>query len=96
MGQPSVTTNLLLAHTTHTVLPQTDSMHFIDFAELDDHIHMLSWDESELELVVSNEVYEMGRVTLGPRMSTLFRLVPKAASVQTANVEPLTFSHYSV
>ena len=42
LGQPSVTTNPLLAHTTHAVLPPTDCMHSIDFAELDDHIHMLS------------------------------------------------------
>ena len=96
LGQPSVTTNLLLAHTTHAVPPPTDSMHSIDFAELDDHIHMLSWDESKLEPIVSDEIYEIGKVILGPRMSTPFRLVPVAASVQTATVEPSTFPHYSV
>ncbi|RVW71161.1 hypothetical protein CK203_059830 [Vitis vinifera] len=96
LGQPSVTTNLLLAHTTHAVPPPTDSMHSIDFAELDDHIHMLSWDESKLEPIVSDEIYEIGKVILGPRMSTPFRLVPVAASVQTATVEPSTFPHYRV
>ena len=42
LGQPSVTTNPLLAHTTHVVPSPGDDVHFIDFAELDDHIHMLS------------------------------------------------------
>ncbi|KAL6324352.1 hypothetical protein AAG906_012956 [Vitis piasezkii] len=41
LGQPSVTTNPLLAHTTHAISSSTDSMHSIDFAELEDHIHML-------------------------------------------------------
>ena len=42
LGQPSVTTNPLLAHTTHAVPPLVDSMHSIDFVEFDDCIHMLS------------------------------------------------------
>ena len=53
--------NPLSAHTTHVVPPPTDSMHSIDFVELDDHIHMLSWDESELKPIVSNEIYEISR-----------------------------------
>ncbi|RVW66950.1 hypothetical protein CK203_064752 [Vitis vinifera] len=65
LGQLSVTTNPLLAHTTHTVPPPTDSMHSINFVELDDHIHMLSWDESDLEPIVSDKIYEIGRVILG-------------------------------
>ena len=48
LGQPSVTTNPLPAHTTHAISSSTDSMHSINFAELEDHIHMLSWDESKL------------------------------------------------
>ncbi|KAL6347507.1 hypothetical protein AAG906_026029 [Vitis piasezkii] len=95
LGQPSVTTNSLLAHTTHAVPPPTDSMHSIDFAELDDHIHMLSWDESEPEPILSDEIYEMGRVTLGPRMSTPFRPVPEAASVQTATTPYVDNVHTS-
>ena len=42
---------------------------------------MLSWDKSELEPIVLDEIYEIGRVNLGPQMSTPFRLVPEAASV---------------
>ena len=32
---------------------------------------------------------------LGPRMSTPFRLIPKATLIQTATVKPLTLPHYS-
>ena len=95
MGQPSVTTNPLSSHTTHAVFPPTDSMHFIDFAELDDHIHMMSWNKLKPEPIVSDGIYEIGRVTLGHRMPTPFRLVPKAASIQTTTVVSLTFPHYS-
>ena len=57
---------------------------------------MLSWDDSKLESIVSDEIYEMGGVALGPWMPAPFRLVPEAASIQTTTVEPLSFSHYSV
>ena len=96
MGQSSVIKNPLPAHTTHAVPPPAEGIHSINFAELDDHIHMLSWNESKLELIVSDEIYEIGRVTLGPRISTPFRLVPEAALLQTTIVEPLTFPHYRV
>ncbi|RVW86525.1 hypothetical protein CK203_042130 [Vitis vinifera] len=56
LGQPSVTTNPLPTHTTHAVPPLADSMHSIDFVEFDDYIHMLSWDDSEPEPIVVDEV----------------------------------------
>ena len=92
----SVTTNPLLAHTTHAVPLPADDIHFLDFAELDDHSHMLSWDELEPEPIVADEMYEIGEVTLGPRMPTPFRLVPEAATLQTTTIETVTFPHYSV
>ena len=70
-------------------------MHSIDFVEFDDRIHMLSWDDSNPKPIVSDEIYEMSGVTLGPRMPVPFRLVPKAASIQMATIEPLTFPYYS-
>ncbi|RVW22405.1 hypothetical protein CK203_096074 [Vitis vinifera] len=88
-------TNPLPSHTTHAVPPPADSMHSIDFAELDDQIHMMSWNESKLEPIVSDEIYEISRVTLGSRIPTPFRLVLEAASVQTTTVVPLTVSYYS-
>nr|CAN73588.1 hypothetical protein VITISV_026203 [Vitis vinifera] len=81
LGQSSVTTNPLPSHITHAIPSSADDIHFLDFAEFDDHIHMLSWDESALEPMVSDEIYEMGRVTLSPRVPTPFRLIPKAALV---------------
>ena len=86
----------LLAHTTHAVPSPANGIHFLDFAELDDHIHMLSWAESDPKSIVSDEIYEIGGVTLGPQMPTQLRPIPEAASVQAATIEPLTFTHYSV
>ena len=83
-----------MAHTTHVVPPPADVIHFIDFVELDDHIQMLSWDESESEPIVADGIYEVGRVTLG--MLTSFRLVPNMSSVQSTTIEPLIFPCYSV
>ena len=96
LGQPSVTKNQLPAHTTHAISPPTDSMHSIDFVKFDDHIHMLSWDDSMPEPIVSDGICEMSGVTLRPRMLVHFRLVPEEASVQMTTFEPLTFPHYSV
>ena len=67
LGQSSVTTNPLPAHTTHEVPPPADGIHVLDFAELDDHIHMLSWDESDPEPIVSYEIYERDFGTLDAR-----------------------------
>ena len=96
LGQPSVTTNPLPAHTTHAVPPPADGIHFLDFDEIDDHIHMLSDDNSDPEPIMLDVIYEMSGVTLGPRMPAPFRLVPKVASVQAAAVEPLILPHYSI
>ena len=73
-----------------------NDIHSIDFVEPDDHIHMLSWDESKLEPIVLDGIYEIGGVALGPRMPTPFRLVPDVTSIQLTLVEPLTFPCYSV
>ena len=81
LGQPSVTQNPLPAHTTHAVPPSAGGIHFLDFADLDDHVHMLSEDDSDLEPIMPDVIYEMSGVTLGPRMPAPFRLVPEAASV---------------
>ncbi|RVW56731.1 hypothetical protein CK203_095702 [Vitis vinifera] len=96
LGQSSVTTNPLPAHITHVVPSPTDGIHFIDFIKLDYHIHMLSWDESKLEPIVLDGIYEVGGVTLGPRMPTPFKLVPNVTPVQLTIAEPLTFPCYSV
>ncbi|RVW77305.1 Transposon Ty3-I Gag-Pol polyprotein [Vitis vinifera] len=96
LGQPSVTTNPLPAHTTHAVPPPADGIHFLEFDVIDDHIHMLSDDDSDPEPIMPDVIYETSGVTLGPRMPAPFRLVLEAASVQAATVEPLILPHYSV
>ena len=76
-----MTTNPLLIHTTHAIPLPADDIHFLDFDEIDDHIHMLSGDDSDPEPIMPDVIYEMSEVTLGPRMPAPFRLVPKAASI---------------
>ncbi|RVW12041.1 hypothetical protein CK203_087291 [Vitis vinifera] len=56
LGQPSVTTNRLPAHTTHVVPPPADDIHFLEFDEIDDHIHMLSDDDSDPEPIMPDWV----------------------------------------
>ena len=62
LGQPSVTTNLLPAHTSHTVLPPIGDVHFMDFTKLDDRINMLSQANYEPEPIVVDESYEVDGV----------------------------------
>ncbi|RVW26199.1 hypothetical protein CK203_107674 [Vitis vinifera] len=96
LGQPSVTTNPLPTHTTHAVPPPAGGIHFLDFDEIDDHVHMLSWDDPDPEPIMPAGIYETSGVTLEPQMPAPFRLVPEVAFVQAATSEPLTFTRYSV
>ncbi|RVW20446.1 hypothetical protein CK203_111654 [Vitis vinifera] len=79
LGQPSVTTNPLPTHTTHAVPPPAGGIHFLDFDETDDHVHMLSWDDPDPEPIMPAGIYETSGVTLEPQMPAPFRLVPEAA-----------------
>ncbi|KAL6332959.1 hypothetical protein AAG906_019973 [Vitis piasezkii] len=63
LGQPSVTTNPLPTHTTHSLPPPTGGIHHMDFVQ-DDVIHMLSWDDGLLEMIVPNNDYEIVGATL--------------------------------
>ena len=67
-----MTINPLPTHTTHAVPPPADGIHFLDFDETDNHVHMLSWDDSDLEPIMQDEIYEMSGVTLGPQMPAPF------------------------
>ncbi|WKA05482.1 hypothetical protein VitviT2T_023446 [Vitis vinifera] len=96
LGQPSVTTNPLPTHTTHAVPPPAGGIHFLDFDETDDHVHMLSWDDLDPEPIMPVGIYETSGVTLEPQMPAPFRLIPEATFVQAATSEPLTFTRYSV
>ncbi|XP_010650381.1 uncharacterized protein LOC100855002 [Vitis vinifera] len=96
LDQPSVTTNPLPTHTTHAVPPPAGGIHLLDFDETDDHVYMLSWDDSDPKPIMPTKIYETSGVTLEPQMPAPFRLVPEAASVQAATSKPLTFIRYSV
>ncbi|RVW77160.1 hypothetical protein CK203_054284 [Vitis vinifera] len=63
LGQPSVTTNPLPAHSTHAVLPSPRDIHHMDLIE-DDSIHMLSWDDGLPEQIVLHDSYEIDGVSL--------------------------------
>ncbi|RVW59143.1 Transposon Ty3-I Gag-Pol polyprotein [Vitis vinifera] len=76
LGQPSVTTNPLPTHTTHAVPPPAGGIHFLDFDETDDHVHMLSWDDPDPEPIMPAGIYETSGVTLEPQMPAPFRLAP--------------------
>ena len=79
LGQLSVTTNPLPAHSTHAVSPFLGDIHHINRIE-DDSIHMLSWDDGLPELIVLHKNYEVDRVSLGPQVFTPFSLIPDEAS----------------
>ncbi|WJZ87704.1 hypothetical protein VitviT2T_007068 [Vitis vinifera] len=96
LGQPSVTTNPLPAHTSHAVPPSADNIHFMDFTEPVDRIHMLSWEDFEPEPIVVDESYEVDGVILDPQASTPFRLVPNTPLVQLTTVGPLIHQCYSI
>ena len=71
LGQLSVTTNPLPAHSTHVVPPPLGGIHHIDFLE-NHNIHMLSWDDGLPEPIVLDDGYEVG--TVGSQTSTPFSL----------------------
>ena len=81
LGQPSVTQNPLPAHTTHAVPPPDGGIHFLDFADSDGHVCMMSWDDMDLEPIELGDIYETSSMSLGPQVPTPFRLVPEVASV---------------
>ncbi|KAL6348577.1 hypothetical protein AAG906_016092 [Vitis piasezkii] len=60
LGQPSVTTNPLPVPTSHAIPPPPDDIHFMNFIEPDDHIHIMSRDDSKLEPII------VGRRQHGP------------------------------
>ncbi|RVW77924.1 hypothetical protein CK203_048275 [Vitis vinifera] len=65
------------------------------FDEIDDHMHMLSDDDSDPEPIMPGVIYEMSGVTLGPRTPAPFRLVPEAALHALMILRLWTFSMFS-
>ncbi|RVW88953.1 Retrovirus-related Pol polyprotein from transposon 17.6 [Vitis vinifera] len=88
LGQPSVTTNPLPAHSTHAVHPSSGDIHHMDLIE-DDSIHMLSWDDGLPEPIVLHDSYEIDGVSLVPQTPAPFSLIPDEAPFQLTHPTPL-------
>nr|CAN66547.1 hypothetical protein VITISV_036484 [Vitis vinifera] len=88
LGQPSVTTNPLPAHSTHAVSPSSGNIHHMDLIE-DDSIHMLSWDDGLPESIVLHDSYEVDGVSLVPQTPAPFSLIPDEAPFQLTHPTPL-------
>ncbi|RVW14458.1 hypothetical protein CK203_090780 [Vitis vinifera] len=78
------------------VPPPDGGIHFLDFADSDDHVCMMSWDDMDPEPIELDDIYEMSSMSLGPQVPTPFRLFPETASVHASIVEPLISTCYSV
>ncbi|RVW75924.1 hypothetical protein CK203_051824 [Vitis vinifera] len=74
LGQPSVTQNPLPAHTTHAVPPLDRGIHFLDFADSNDHVCMMSWDDMDPDPIELDDIYEMSSMSLGLRLHTVMIL----------------------
>ncbi|KAL6321720.1 hypothetical protein AAG906_031232 [Vitis piasezkii] len=75
-----------LRHAIQDLIDQASSIHFMDFTKLDNGIHMLSWDDYELEPIVVDESYEVDGVTLDSQASAPFRLVPDMPPLQLTTI----------
>ena len=76
LGQPSVTTNPLSAHSTHAVPPPVGGIHFIDFDGTNDFIHMMSWDDHAPEPIILVEDSEVDGFVLSTQLPAPFSLIP--------------------
>ena len=65
LGQPSVTTKVLPAHSTHAMPPPPGDIHHIDLIE-NYCIHMLSWNDRLPEPIVLHDNSKVDGVSLGP------------------------------
>ncbi|RVW93289.1 hypothetical protein CK203_022372 [Vitis vinifera] len=87
LGQPSVTTNPLPAHTTRAFPPPADGIHFLDFDEIDDHVHMLSEDNSDLEPIMLDTASVEPLILPHYSVQAPFILIPDVEGVQAPHVD---------
>ncbi|RVW72531.1 hypothetical protein CK203_061234 [Vitis vinifera] len=92
LGQPSVTKNPLLAHTTHSVPPPTGGIHHMHFVQ-DDVMHMLSWDDGLPKMIVPNDGYEIVGVTSNFSIPIPFNLVLDITTLQLIPSTPSNVGH---
>ena len=87
-----MTTNPLSAHSTHAIPSLVGDIHFLDFVDGDDAIHMLSWDDLVLEPIVLNGSYEVDGVASGPQTPMPYILVPDIVPMQFPTLSPVAHS----
>ena len=92
LGQPSMTTNPLPAHTAYSVSPPSSGIHHMDFVQ-DDVIHMVSWDDGLPEMIVSDDGYEIVGVTSDFSIPAPFSLIQDRASLQLILSTPSDVGH---
>ena len=93
LGQLSVTTNPLPAHSTHAVPPPARGIHFIDFDGTDDFIHMMSWDDHALEPIMLVEDSEVDGFVLSTQLPVPFSRIPDAPPFQLSYSHDLVVGH---
>ena len=93
LGQPSVTTNPLPAHSTHAVPPPAGGIHFIDFDGTDDFIHMMSRDDHALEPIMLVENSEVDGFVLSTQLPAPFSLIPDVRPFQLSYSHDLVAGH---
>ena len=93
LGQSSVTTNPLPAHSTHAVPPPAGGIHFIDFDGTDDFIHMMSWDDHAPELIMLVENSEVDGFVLSTQLPAPFSLIPDVPPFQLSYSHDLVAGH---
>ena len=93
LGQPSVTTNPLPAHSTHAVPPPAGGIHFIDFDGTDDFIHMMSWDDHAPEPIMLVENLEVDGFVLSTHLPAPFSLIPDVPPFQLSYSHDLVAGH---
>ena len=87
LGQPSVTTNPLPAHTTHSIISPTGGIHHMDFVQ-NNVIHMLSWDDGLPKMIVPDDGHEIVRATSDISIPVTFNLIPDRAPLQLIPSRP--------
>ena len=93
LGQSSVTTNPLPAHSTHAVPLPAGGIHFIDFDGTDDFIHMMSWDDHAPEPIMLVENSEVDGFILSTQLPAPFSLILDVSPFQLSYSHDLVAGH---
>ena len=99
LGQPSISSNSLPTYSTHVVPPPVGDIHSIDFAESEDRIHMLSWDDQRSEPIAFDDGYGndgVHEVFSSQQIHSHVVLAPSITPVWIPTPRPVTLPCYSV